>query len=125
MTNNKWRIEVQGGGQIADTGDYSDPIYVLTNGDIELVTKDEIEDVDQEGLLSWLNDLNVKWEDWKLSDKEFELHLKQQEVDKWKEMAQDMYLWLDAYMHSRPTIDKSHPVNGLIYRYEELEKNMP
>ena len=49
----------------------------------------------------------------------------QQQVDKWKEMAHDMYIWLDAYMHTRPTIDKSHPVHGLIQQYEELEKQQP
>lgn len=45
-----------------------------------------------------------------------------EEVEKWKEIAQDMYEWLDAYMQTSPTIDKSHPVHGLIERYEEMIK---
>lgn len=95
-TYGKWRIEVQGGGQIADTGDYSDPYYVLTNGDIELVTKDDIEidnyDSDTiHAVVDILNQLCMKWEDWKLSEKEFELHLKQQEVDKWKQIAEELH----------------------------------
>lgn len=106
-TYGKWRIEVQGGGQIADTGDYSNSYYVLTNGDIELVTKDEIdnqeeieEDIDEivdtnikciDMLVKCLNQLDVKWEDQKLSDKEFELHLKQQEADKWKQIAEELH----------------------------------
>ena len=44
------------------------------------------------------------------------------ELEQWKELAQDMYFWLDTYMHTRATIDKSHPVHDLLERYEELEK---
>lgn len=127
--NNKWRIETRGGGQIADTGDYSDPVYVLTNGDIELVTKDDIdEDCDQVNMKmaeDALNELNANWEDWKLSEKEYELNLKQQEVDKWKEVANEMYMWLDGFMTTRASEDKSHPVHELIKMYEEALNNMP
>jgi len=123
--NNKWRIETRGGGQIADTGDYSDPVYVLTNGDIELLTKDELNDEDMQHLQHSMNAIHVKWEDWKLSDKEFELHLKQQEVDKWKEVAKEMYMWLDGFMTTRASEDKSHPVHELINMYTEAVNNMP
>lgn len=113
MSNN-WKIEVRGGSQIADTGDYSDPIYVLTNDDIELITKDEIDEADQIGVVVWMNQMGAKWEDWKLSDKEFEVHLKQQEVDRWKEIAGKLARELGTW--GNPAHDQ-YPI--------EVLKNMP
>jgi len=51
-------------------------------------------------------------------------HVKKLETerDNWKELAHDMYIWLDSYMKASPTLDKSHPVNSLIYRYEKMDK---
>jgi hypothetical protein len=106
MKNNKWRIEVQGGGQITDTGDYSDPYYVLTNSDIELITRDEIElGSDILGMKSiiviavnYLNELNVKWENWKQKDAEYILEMEEEnhkrtheQAEKWKEIAGKLY----------------------------------
>ena len=110
MENKQWELKSHS-YQIADTGDY-DGYWELTNGDICLITKDEI-DVDEEMravnpetedtnakcvdvLVSCLNQLECKWEDWKLSDKEFELHLEQENCKKWKEIARDLYEAIDT-----------------------------
>lgn len=64
--NKKWVINTLGGDQIADTGDYDDPFYELTNGDISLYTKDDVWDEDNPSgslniILRELNYLNAKW----------------------------------------------------------------
>lgn len=92
--NGTWKIKVHN-SQIADTGDY-DGHYELTNGTISLVTKDDIdtEDSDNDSLkqaMSILNGLDIKWENWDLSDAKFELHLEKENCKKWKEVAKDLY----------------------------------
>lgn len=121
MENKTWRIEVQGGGQITDTGDYDDPYYVLTDGEIELVTKNEIidESYHPDELLNILNSwYDVKWEDWKLSDKEFELYLEKENCKKWKEALQ-------LIVKSFPREVLSDQVGEQWNDIEELINNLP
>lgn len=119
----QWTLEGHS-SQIADTGDY-DGHYELTDGLTSLVTKDDICGEDAARLTALLNEIGAKWEDWNANNLEFELHLEKENSGRWKEIAHDMYIWLDAYMNSRPTIDKSHPVHGLLKTYEEADRNLP
>ena len=80
MKNGEWKI-IPHSYQIADTGDY-DGHWELTNGTISLITKDDIgEDGDVEDLVQKMNDLDVKWEDYKLDDSRWEAMMWKSKVD--------------------------------------------
>ena len=120
--NTKWRIEQVGGGQIADTGDYSDPMYMLTNGDIELVTRDELDIKwpEIEVLLKVLD--QYKWEDWKSDDREFVIHILRDQLRQWKSVAEQMYGAMD---HLVPTdIEYCDQAWKAIQDYQELKENI-
>ncbi len=119
----QWELKEIAGHAIADTGDYSDPMYMLTNGDIELVTKDDMdpEDCDSISLVSMLNAIDANWEDWKLSNAEFELHLEKENCRKWKEVAGKLN-WALTYIRTYA----SYPVaTNVMKEYEELLNNLP
>ena len=122
--NNKWRIEQVGGGQIADTGDYDDPIYLLTNGDIELVTEDDVDletpDIDSiHTVIRVLNNLDYKWEDWKADNKDLEIHILKDQLKQWQKVAEQMY---EAMDHLEPTdIEYCDQAWKAIQNYEELK----
>lgn len=120
--NTKWRIEQVGGGQIADTGDYGDSMYLLTNGDIELVTRDELDIKwpEIEVLLKVLD--QYKWEDWKSDDREFVIHILRDQLRQWKSVAEQMYGAMD---HLVPTdIEYCDQAWKAIQDYQELKENI-
>ncbi len=117
----KWEIKAHS-YQIADTGDY-DGHFILKCGDIELITKDDhLGDEEGQALIKALNDVDCKWEDWKLSDKEFELHLKQQEVDRWKEVAEKLYGIVEYAVKSKLVVYKNERVHQAMEAYEKALK---
>jgi hypothetical protein len=69
--------------------------------------------------LKYTNELSVQHQ---LEDENYKLS---NEVDKWKECAENMYNYLKAKMNDSPTIDKSHPVHDLIREYEQLKQEIP
>lgn len=122
--NSKWELKTHS-YQIADTGDY-DGHYELTNGVISLITRDEVDDTDRDVLIQLLNEMGCKWEDWKLSDKEFEVHLKQQEVDRWKEPGANLYMVLKTIkIHIEEESPMYKIMTDALDKYEECENNMP
>ena len=119
-----WRIETRGGGQIGDTGDYDDPYYVLTNGIIELVTKDDIAEMADDALVEILNELGVKWEDWKLSDAQYELYLEKENCKKWKEIAKELMESLECYTECADN-ESDKAVQKAMNNYKTAFNNLP
>jgi hypothetical protein len=76
--NGKWELIVES-SQIADTGDYGDPLYLITNGEISLHCTDDVEEnSDFDNLINALNSLPYKLQiddSWK-----WELELQKKEV---------------------------------------------
>ena len=90
MNNNKWDFK-RHSYAIADTGDY-DGYYELTNGEISLITKDDIDDLSIEDsyisvIVEALNQLGANWENWEQDNLNFEIHLLKQQIQQWKTIA--------------------------------------
>jgi len=132
MNNKEWRIEAHESA-IADTGDY-DCYYELTNGDISLVTRDEIDEDEEmrainaetedtnapcvKVLVSCLNQLDCKWENWIEDDIRYQLHVMSENCDKWKNIADILY---DNLKHgfSQEALEKD------LETYEKLKMTLP
>ncbi len=88
MENKQWKLRYNS-YPIADTGDY-DGHFELTNGDISIVTKDDISDThDREQnwcspVVDALNELDAKWENWAYGELQYELHLEKEKLERMK-----------------------------------------
>ena len=124
MENNKWEIKELPGHAIADTGDYSESMYMLTNGEVELITKDEIELEAGEWLAARINAMDVKWEDWKLDNALFELHLMTQNSNRWKEIAEYLYTAIWHYMENETLGEGSGRMNYEMQKFREAANQL-
>lgn len=83
MKNKEWKL-ITRTHAIADTGDY-DYHYELTNGDIVLITRDEVDSEiggDFDIAVKLFNDCDYKWENWKQDDLQFQLYIEKTENEK-------------------------------------------
>lgn len=74
---NEWKLILHS-SQIADTGDY-DGYYELTNDNISIVTKDEIDETEHDVAVMLFQLGEYKWEDWNLDNVQFELYIEKTE----------------------------------------------
>lgn len=126
MNNKEWRLEPHT-YPIADTGDY-DGYWELTNGDIELITKDDnLGDEEGQALLKVLNDTDCEWEDWTVSNLQFELEMEKKLSIAWKQMATELYNVLKGLKITVRNNEQEIMIKGIeaTERYNELLNNLP
>jgi hypothetical protein len=102
MENKKWELKPHY-HQIADTGDY-DGHWELTNGDISLITRDDLDDFHEDDsyikvIIEAFNQLGAKWENSDKDTAEYELHLEKQSANSMREYLEKEGLW-SHYMSS-------------------------
>lgn len=122
--NRKWEV-IAHSAPIADTGDY-DGHYELSNGDITLITRDDIDTDDPDIHIALYALGQYKWEDWKRDALEYELHLEKENYKKWKDCAQKLYVALGlATKHTYIQAGETEVIDKSIDLYQELIEDLP
>jgi len=123
-TNKEWELKYHSYA-IADTGDY-DGHYELTNGTITLITRDEIDtenpDSELEKAIYWLNEADIKWENWVEDDLRFQIHLLEEDKKKLKDIARTLYNAIVS--ECREDRGRQYKLTEAMKEYENAIKSM-